>query len=318
MPPLPISALIPTLDRRDRLIRTLTGLFAQSTVPAEVIIVDASVSPVTVADLPVPPAGVQVLCLPATVRGAAAQRNQALAAASRPYILFSDDDIDFEPGCIESLWQTLQADPACGACGCVITNQHYHPPGRTMRRVLHWLGCPADGSLAGRCVGPALNFLPAYEEPPRSVRVDWLNLCCTLFRRADLPEPALLPFFHGYSLMEDAALTMEVGRTRRLLVPAGARVYHDARPADYKDRAFARERMEVINRWYVMRCIMRRDSLAWDLRLLAYQGFMTLISLQHASGWRRLPAALAGKAAGLLTVLLHGHRWRGYPRISPA
>jgi len=314
---IPATAVIPTLGRPDRLKRTVAGLLAQDTVPAEIIVVDATIPPMTPAGLPVPPAGVRLVCHPAVQRGAAAQRNQGVAAATQSFILFADDDIDLDPGCLAALWQAMQADAGLGACGVVITNQHYHPPGAAMRRIYALLGCPATGSLAGRCVGPALNFLPAPANGGLP-SADWINLCCTLARRAALPSPPLLDFFHGYSLMEDAALTLEIAKTWRVAAQPAARLYHDVQPASYKDRAFARERMETVNRWFVMRCIMGRNSLLWDARLLAFQFFMLAISLRTAAGWRRLPAALAGKLCGLATVVLRGPRWRGYTHAPSA
>ena len=117
--------------------------------------------------------------------------------------------------------------------------------------------------------------------------------------------------------MEDAALALEVGKKWRLAAPTRARLYHDSTPANYKDRAYAREKMEVINHWFVMRRVMGRDSFAWDLRQFALQSFKLAISLRSGAGWRRFPAALAGMIMGLATVLLHGHRWRGYPPAHP-
>jgi glycosyltransferase involved in cell wall biosynthesis len=309
---IPVSAIIPTLGRPERVVRTIASLLGQECVPAEIIVVDATTPPLAADRLPLPPAGVRIHLLPAVQRGAAVQRNQAVAAATQPFVLFADDDIDLEPGCLTTLWDTVQADPKLGACGAVITNQDYHPPGRAMRRAYALLGCPDTASLAGRCCGPALNFLPATSAPESQPSADWLNLCCTLVRRASLPEPPLLEFFHGYSLMEDAALTLEIAKRWRLAAPPAARVFHDVRPAAYKDRAFTREKMELINRWFVMRRIMGRDSFAWDLRMAAFQAGMLALSLRTAAGWRRLPAALAGKISGFASVLLHGHRWRGY------
>lgn len=315
----PISAVIPTLNRRERLCRTLAGLFAQEVVPAEVIVIDATVPPVTQDDLPPAPTGVRIVVLAPTQRGAAVQRNEGFSVATQPFILFADDDVDPEPGCIEILWDSLAADPRLGGCSAVATNQHYHAPGRVMRFLYRLVGCPATGSLAGRCCGPALNFLPALDPADMpGERVDWMNLCCTLYRREALPRPPLLPYFQGYSLMEDAALALEVGRRWRLATPTRARIYHDTMPASYKDRVFAREKMTLVNHWFVMRRVMGRDSFLWDVRQFAFQAIMLAIPLRTRAGWQRFPAALAGKVAGLTTVLLHGHRWRGYPPIPPA
>lgn len=315
MPLRPISVLIATLDRKERLRRTVAGVLGQSALPCEIVIVDASARPLTPADLPSAPEGVEVRCLRADRRGAAAQRNQAQTASSQPFVLFLDDDVDLHDGCLEALWGGMEADPDCGGCGAIMVNQHYSPPGVVMRRLFALLGCPAAGSLAGRCAGPALNFLP--DPQAASPTVEWLNLGCVLYRRAALPVPAFLPFFHGYSLMEDAALALHVGRRWRLLAPPGARGFHDSRPAGYKDRRFARERMEIVNRWFVMRAIMGRDGLAWDLRQLAVQVLMLLVPLRRPAGWLGFPAALAGKISGLCTVALQGPRWRGYDPLPP-
>jgi len=316
---LPVSTIIPTLGRAGRLRRTLASLLAQSVRPAEIIIVDASPVPAEATDFAGLMAGLspapRLVCLHPTAQGAAVQRNEGFAAATQPFILFADDDIDLEPGCLAALWQALRDDPQLGGCGAVITNQHYSPPGRILRQFYSLLGCPRAGSLAGRCCGPAMNFLPALDAAamPPGQTVEWMNLCFTLYRREALPWPPLLSYFHGYSLMEDAALALEVGRNWRLAAPTQARLYHDSTPASYKDRVYAREKMEVVNHWFVMRRVMGRDGLGWDLRQFTLQFFMLAISLRSRAGWIRFPAALAGKVTGLATVLLHGHRWRGYP-----
>lgn len=318
MPLQPISAIIPTLGRPDRLRRTLAALAAQSVVPTEIIVIDATAVPVEVAGLRT--AIPALAAIPSLVverpiqRGAAAQRNQGQARATQPYLLFLDDDVDPEPDCLEVLWTALQADAGLGGCAAMITNQYYHPPGPGLRLAYGVLGCPREGTLAGTCQGPALHFLPALDG--RGARpghqVDWMNLCFSLFRREAVPVPALLPHFKGYSLMEDAAMTLEIAKRWRLAADPRARIFHDTQPAGYKDRAYAREKMEVINRWFVMRVVLGRDSLLWDLRQFGYQLLMLLVPLRQPGAWPRLPRALAGKVAGLFTVLLHAHRWRGY------
>ena len=313
---LPASVILPTLGRRERLQRTVASVLAQDSIPCEIIIVDASRDAVTVADLPTLPPGVVVQCLTADRPGAATQRNQGFRQATQPFVLFLDNDVDLAPGCLSALWQALAADPAVGGVGVLIDNQAYHPPGRVLRRLYYWLGCPPSESLAGRCCGPALNFLPGRPDAGHG-RVDWLNLCCTLYRREALPSPPLHEFFQGYSLLEDAALSLQIGKTWRLLTAAGAVVRHDSQPADYKNRVFRRERMETVNRWFVMRTILGRESLAWDLRQGGFQILSLLLPLRTLAGWRRFPAAAAGRLSGFLTVIRQRRLWQGYLPSSP-
>jgi GT2 family glycosyltransferase len=305
---LPVTLVIATLERRERLLQTLRSVLAQEDVPTEWIIIDASARPVTTSDLPELPSGVVAHCRAAEVRGAAAQRNQGFALSTQAHILWLDDDVDLQPGCLRELWLCLQADPTIGGCSAHVINATYHHPGPGHRHLLGLLGCPKDGSLAGQCCGPALNFLPAHT----TNHVDWLNLGCALYRRAALPQPPFLPLFHGYSLMEDVALSLEVGRRWKLGCPSTSRILHDPRPAPYKDDTFSRERMEVINRSFVMRVVLGRRGLRWAARQAAYQGLMLLLSLRTAVGWKRLPFAMAGKASGLMTVVRHQNSWTGY------
>ncbi len=308
---IPVSTVIPTLDRRERLLLTVAGVLAQDMCPVEIIVIDASAAPVTAADLPLPPAGVRLCCQPASQRGAAAQRNQAVTCATQPFVLFLDNDIDLQPGCIAALWAILQANPRLGAAGAVLGNQHYHPPGRVLRLIYQLLGCPARGSLAAQFCGPALNFLPAPDSPAGAA--EWLNLCCTLCRVEALPRPPLLPFFTGYSLLEDAALTAHMRRRWELVALPAAIVYHDYQAAAYKNRVFARELMEVTNRWFVMTIILQRRHFGWALRFACYQLLMLLLLLRRLDGWGQFPAAAAGKLAGAWKIAIHSRQWKGYP-----
>lgn len=306
---LPISAIIPTLDRRERLLRTVASVLAQDPRPAEIIIVDASSAPATAADFAT--GSTVIRCHPAATRGAAAQRNQGVAHATQPFVLFLDNDVDLEPGCLAALWAVLQTSPRLGAAGVVLSNQHYHPPGRVLRFIYRLLGCPGQGPLAAKICGPALNFLPAPDSPTGAA--EWLNLCCTLCRVEALPQPPLLPFFTGYSLLEDAALTAHMHRRWELAALPAARVYHDYRAAAYKDRIFARERMEVTNRWFVMTRILQRRHFGWTLRFACYQLLMLLLLLRRLDQWGQFPAAAAGKLAGAWKIAIHSRHWKGYP-----
>ena len=307
----PITVIIPTLNRPERLRMTLLSLLAQSVMVEEIIVIDATTPP-----LPALPGIAQtsgksprIQFIPAEIRGAASQRNQGVARSSLPFVLFLDDDIDLEPDALARLWFEMQQNPRLGAVGVWLDNQHYHPPGRIMRHLYTLLGCPAEGSLAGSLSGPGLNFLP--DKVAHGHSAQWLNLCCTLCRREALPCPPLLPFFTGYSLLEDAALTAYLARRWQLLaVPAG--VHHDYRAASYKDRVALREKMEVMNRWFLLSRILGRQQIGWVVRFVAYQFLMSLLSLRRVTGWRQFPAACAGKISGYLEIAIHSRHWKGY------
>src|SRR5947209_15040153 len=104
--PLPISAIIPTGNRSRPLQKALESLAQQSAQPFEIIVVDGSKSNCTkeVCAKEIPGLRARIGWIAAKVEGAAAQRNQGVALATQPFILFVDDDIVLKPDCISRLW----------------------------------------------------------------------------------------------------------------------------------------------------------------------------------------------------------------------
>src|ERR1700732_2245411 len=109
MPNFPAAGIVPTIDRAEVLARTLRSLQTQNFYPQELIIVDASCDARTrelvgsrAADFAA--CGCPLMWQHAVVRGAAAQRNEGVAATTQPFIWFFDDDILFDPQCIPRLW----------------------------------------------------------------------------------------------------------------------------------------------------------------------------------------------------------------------
>src|SRR5882762_461448 len=169
MPPelLPLTVVIPTRNRAAALRRTLESLAAQSSQPAELIVVDASENSVTrsmCVEQVVPSLRSGMSWYRADVAGAATQRNQGVRASSQSVIGFMDDDILFEPLCFARLWSALESDPRLGGVNAMITNQRYQTPGRISRFVFRLMAGGEDRSYAGRVLGPAVNLLPEDRE----------------------------------------------------------------------------------------------------------------------------------------------------------
>jgi glycosyltransferase involved in cell wall biosynthesis len=90
--------------------------------------------------------------------GAAAQRNQGVAVASRPIIWFFDDDIVMEPSCLQRLWEALAADSGLGGISAMMTNKPYETPGRISRTMFRLMAGKSLPSYAGRVIGPATYY----------------------------------------------------------------------------------------------------------------------------------------------------------------
>lgn len=109
-----VSAVVPTRNRPDSVVRLLRSLERQTRLPNEVIIVDASSTRVPPPSLAArfPSLNVRVVVAHPSV---SFQRNQGITLSRGQFILLADDDIEFPPPYIESLLEFLRDHPGLGA-----------------------------------------------------------------------------------------------------------------------------------------------------------------------------------------------------------
>ena len=297
---LPMRVVIPTGDREIVLRRTLESLAQQGAQPAELIIVDASITDETrifCQDGVIPGLRSTLNWFPALEVGAASQRNQGVHGCSYPVVGFMDDDILFEPDCLVRLWNALHSSERIGGVNAMITNQRYQSPGRISRMVFRLMAGCNNESYAGAVIGPAVNLLPEdREDLPEVVAVQWLNTTCTLYRRHALPDPIFPEHFKDYSLMEDLSLSLAVGRTWKLANARTARIYHDSQPGNHKTDPLRIAEMQLINRHYVMTKVLGRTRISDYLKLLVFELFSMASLVQVTAGKRAFASILKGKA----------------------
>jgi GT2 family glycosyltransferase len=304
----PVSVVIATRNRAKILARTLDSLSQQGFLPAEMIVVDASSDgrTKTLVENFAERLGssTNVRWIPATISGAAAQRNQGVAMATQPFIWFFDDDVVFEPECAPRLWNAIESDRQLGGVNAMIVNQHYTPPGFISRSVFTLMNGHREESFAGKVIGPAINLLPEdRDELPDVVPVQWLNTTCTIYRRAALSSPPFDEVFTGYSLMEDVALSLRVGRKWGLANVRKARIIHDSQPGEHKSTVRYVAKMEVMNRHYVMTHILDARGMLPFCRFGLWQLFQLLSIAARSSTRRNAVPFLLGQLDGLWCIL---------------
>jgi GT2 family glycosyltransferase len=304
---IPLSVVIPTRNRGAVLRRTLGSLAAQSIQPARIMLVDASEDRATQSlcvEHPVPGLASEVVWRAAQISGAASQRNQGVQECFHPFVGFFDDDIIFEPYCVTRLWRALQSDEGLGGVNAMITNQRYQSPGRVSRFMFRLMAGRREASYAGMVLGPAVNLLPEdRDDLPEVVPVQWLNTTCTMYRREALPVPPFSTNFTGYSLMEDLALSLTVGRHWRLANARTARIYHDSHSGEHKNDVVALSRMELVNRHYVMTEIMDRRRVREYAKLSFWESYQLAVCALQKRGGVRFWQELRGKLLGFGDIL---------------
>ena len=304
---IPVSVIIPTRNRAVVLRRTLESLAAQSSQPAQVILVDGSKEEPTYqlcVEEVISGLVSEVVWQPARTIGAGSQRNEGFQTCREGVIGFFDDDIVFEAGCVARLWRALQSDPSLGGVSAMITNQHYHQPGFVSYIMFRLMSGRAETSYAGRVLGPAVNLLPDdSDDLPEIVPVEWLNLTCTFYRRQALPRPLFADHFTGYSIMEDLTLSLMVGKHWNLANARTARIFHDSQPGAHKSDPADLAKMELENRYYVMTQVLSRSRWIDFLRLAVWEMFQLLVEITNQDSRTKLPLVLRGKLNALRRLL---------------
>jgi GT2 family glycosyltransferase len=301
-----VSAIVATGNRPVPLLKALESLAGQNMHPREIIIVDASHDSGTrlLCEEGVTDLRSQIRWTSATHVGAAVQRNQGISTATEEIIWFFDDDVLFQPGCVQLLWRAMRSEATIGGVSATITNQRYKTPGLASRQMFRIMNGVAAETYAGRVIGPAVNLLPDdRDDLPEIVPVEWLNTTCTMYRSVALPSPPFPPYFHGYSLMEDLALSLEVGKKWELANARTARIFHDSQPADYKSDPRTLSCMELRNRHFIMTRVLGRRTVMDHLKLALWELFSLVSVAMRRSNWKSIPSILAGKLSGVRQIM---------------
>ena len=111
---LPVAVVVPAHNAEEFLDETLESVWAQTTPPSEVIVVDDGSTDHTIEIAQRHP----ITLLSQGNRGPSAARNSAIRATGQPWIAFLDADDVWEPEKLEAQWQAVQAYPEAGAVFC--------------------------------------------------------------------------------------------------------------------------------------------------------------------------------------------------------
>jgi len=294
-----IAFVVATKDRPEELGRLWRSLLAQSRLPDEVIVVDASVRPSRIA---VAAGGRPVL---RTIRTAFAsatrQRNIGLDAAGPDMTLvgFLDDDAVLETDAVEEMlrfWAAAGPDVAGAAF-----NMANHPP-------LDWPSLkrtPLAASLGlysgrGGAV-TASGFQTMIGPVTVTAWPDWLPSGASVWRREVFSRFRFDEWFDGYSYLEDLDFSYRVGRTAKLAVVAPARYLH-LPAAGGRGGGYAFGVREVLNRIH----FVKKHAALSPGRCRAALVLRSLMSLSLAVRERKASYAARafGNAVGLARSVL--------------
>ncbi len=307
-----LAVIIPTADRPISLGECLRSLAGSCCPVARVVVVDASSKTDAQAQVVRPPQDAwpfQLEYLKADAPGAARQRNLALARLQdEEAVLFMDDDAVVEPDCIgEMLEGFAQGGDHVIGIAANIHNQPIKTPSHVTRIMLGLVGGRFYGNVSGRLIGPAVGILPDDRVKERFLPIEWARGGCMLYRRRAIPEGGFRAFFEGYSLGEDLAFSVDAQRKGKgvLWYASRARVIHTPGPSTHPSLS-EYGRMEVLNRWYLMREVLGKRDMSDAVRFWVWIGWEAVASFRATlckGQWEKLIENWKGRCTAIRDIL---------------
>lgn len=285
-----LAVITPTKDRPQDVRVMLDSLAAQTVKPHQVIIVDASTTPLT--GLAVEYPQLKLTCH--RFRGqpsAAAQRNAGLALLDDEIelVCFFDDDQTLSPDALAvmlAFWQNEKDKAVNGkTLGGAAFNQSNNTDTRSQTfkksALAHKLGLYAakPGGVA-----PS-GWQSLIGTPNENMDVEWFGAGYCVMARQVLDEFRFDPFFTGYSYLEDLDFSYGISRKYRLVIIAAAHFAHYHASGGRPDLTSFGE-MEVVNRRY----FVKKHGLslgAYRLMMLARFGLTCFNSLKDKRQLKR-------------------------------
>jgi GT2 family glycosyltransferase len=295
-----------TYRRASSVARILPSIFAQTRMPDQLVIVDASPDSETEEVLNAflesngRPFTVNYRRVSGALRGLTRQRNAILKLADRTITVFFDDDVILDKDCLATLEKVLNARSDVSGVAACNRNELSAPALRW--RLLCWVrGVPdlVPGRYHRCGLAIPLSLVPT---TPETVEVD--RLCGNAMAwRTDLARRlGFAERFHGYAQSEDVEFSRRAARHGRLLICNRAKVDHypdqNGRP-----QLTPLARMGVVNRYYVHATTLtdrtRVDVLRFIYANFCYELILGLSQIRE----RGFIAALQYFSGGILGAL---------------
>jgi GT2 family glycosyltransferase len=273
-----VGIIIPTVNRRRNLSVALESVLRQTTLPSEIIIVDASDTNDTsdlVRDLarthPLVP--FKYIRIEANQRSSARQRNIGVKLSESPLLCFLDDDVELDASYLEEIVRIFKEDAQerIGGVGGNILD--VMPAGGTLSFKVEQLFGLHSGPMKMTRLGQNTGI---YTVEGRPFRAEWLPGGNCTIRREVFRSLSFEEAFATYSLYEDALFSYELSKRMQLWVQPAATMRH-LRASEGRLHPGELVRMRIRNQYHLFKYSIEAKSTADYLRFFFFLIYLGVV-----------------------------------------
>jgi len=243
------SVIICTRNRPIDIVSTLDSLSKQTTLPSELIIVDASDTPLIKNSnfnnawslLPTAITRIYLTSRP----GLTYQRNRGINHATGEIIYFFDDDVELASTYLAIMNGRFAAHPQyLGGMGNITNLEPYNPLKYYLRTLFLLPRTYASGNFTA-------SGMPTHAYGTTTFKdVAVLGGCCMAFKRSALIKEPFDEKLHGYCYLEDVDISWRISRHGPLFYEPTAQLKHHTSP-EARDAMSERRAMYLTNYTYL-------------------------------------------------------------------
>lgn len=239
-------------------------------------------------------------------RGIPAQRNIALHRVTNKTLVFLDDDVILDPGCLRHMKDSFASSNDCAGMGGLMRNLRRKTD--FFWKIFHCMGgtntCRA-GAYCSSGFSVPLDFMGNHTEDP--ILVDRLPGCAMMWKTDMARKLRFNERFTGYALGEDLEFSRRAARHGSLMIDPKAQLVHTVDPAG-RPSTFHLAKMSVLNRHYIQKTTMEDrtflHSLWFGYAQLVYS-LLSVMGLFWKFRWLEIPSYIGGTGAGVLAVVIN-------------
>jgi glycosyltransferase involved in cell wall biosynthesis len=272
------SVVIATHNRKNFLHECLSSLKTQTYPDFEVIIAHSGAQDGTREISDAWKEKLNLTYIASPEKGAAAQRNYGVNSSSGVWTVFLDDDVILESDFLQEIHNAIIRFPEAAGISARISNQYFEQLSKFKKILLWTIGVGLKNDIAGKIVGPALNFLPQ-KAGEQFEKLDWMPCVCAYPRELFIKSGGFPSWFKDYSFAEDLFLSLKIRQHGPLILNRNAVLFHNDQGGkghiDWEKLAY----MQMVNRFYILKHALNRN-LGWNrIRLLIWYSFGAISGL---------------------------------------